>query len=316
MAGRLAWSLGNRMGDSKPHPPFIYDMFYLSIKAAKDFGYHTVFYGTHESVDIIGKWVDEVHDVTNKVPYILYDDIKVWIWYNDPTAITIDADVFLHRRLSFRTSHDLASNENLSSNIDLSQIGWDNQTNTHIKVPVSLRYEEFASAPPTGKVLNALNQFNSMNPKSVIPEWDYNSVSSLNTGIIGWSTYDNGFRKHYCESYAKLRDWYLKNENKLTSLNPMLAKHDSVVCHFICERLLFNLVKHYNIKTDELKGNLNNHYIHLKGGNKFKDNEFIYSLKTLVDYTKLNGGFIQNNHNQLVSQNKIKPFLFLRDKRT
>ena len=315
MAGRLAWSLGNRMGDDKPHSPFIYDMFYLSIKAAKDLGYRTVFYGTHESVDIIGKWVDEVYDVTNKVPYILYDDIKDWIWYNDPTVITIDADVFLYRRLSLRTAEEV-DEVNASKSVDLFNLAWQETSISTKRIPITLRYEEFASAPPTGKVLNALNHFNSMNPKSVITEWDYNSVSSLNTGIIGWNTYDNGFRKHYCESYAKLREWYLKNENKLSSLNPMLAKHDSVVCHFICERLLFNLVKHYNIKTDELKGNLNNHYIHLKGGNKFKDNEFIYSLKTLVDYTKLNGGFIQNNHNQLVSQNKIKPFLFLRDKRT
>lgn len=316
MRGRLAWSLGNRKGDSESHSPFIYDMFYLSIKAAKDLGYRTVFYGTHEAVNIVGPWVDEVYDVTNKVPYVFYDDIKVWIWYNDPTAITIDADVFLHKRLSLRTPEDLLSNENLSSDLDLSQMAWYNKDDVYRRKQITLRYEEFAKAPPTGKVLNALRHFNSANPKSVIPEWDYSSVSSLNTGIIGWSNYNSEFRKYYCESYAKLRQWYFQNEQKLSSLNPMLHRHDSVLCHFICERLLYNLVKHYDIKTDELKGNLDNHYIHLKGGNKFKDTQFIYGVKLLVDYHKVNGGFIQNIHNDLVNQNKIKAFLSLRDKRT
>tara|TARA_B110000285_G_C14977661_1_gene539754 strand:- start:58 stop:1005 length:948 start_codon:yes stop_codon:yes gene_type:complete len=315
MRPRLIWSLGNRRLNGNVHSPFVYDMFYLSIQTAKALGYRTVFYGTHDAVAIIGKWVDESYDVTNKVPYILYDDIKAWIWYNEPNGTTIDADVFLYNKLHFRSNQDV-DDINVSKDIDLSNLAFSQPHISSNSSPVILRYEEFASAPPTGNVLDALNHFNSMNPKSVIPEWDYNSVSSLNTGIIGWNANDNGFRKHYCESYVKLREWYFKNENKLSSLHPMLQRHDSVVCHFICERLLFNLVKYHNIKTDELTGNVDNHYIHLKGGNKFKDKEFIHSVKTLVDYHKSNGGFIKNNHNYLAGQNKIKPFLFLRDKRT
>lgn len=315
MRQRLVWSLGKRGSDNQPHSPFIYDMFYLSIKTAKDLGYHTVFYGTHESVDIIGKWVDEVHDVTNKIPYVFYDDIKVWIWYTDQTAITIDGDVFLYKKLSFRTPDEL-ENVSLSDSTDLSNLAWEQKPISNRRVPITLRYEEFVEAPPTTNLLGALNHFNSFNPKSVVPEWNYNSVSSLNTGIIGWNNYNNDFRKHYCESYAKIREWYFSNESKLSKLNPMLQRHDSVVCHFMCERLLYNLVTNYDVKTDELTSNVNNHYIHLKGGNKFKDKTFVYSLKTLVDYLKLNGGFVVNAHNKLVAENKIIPFLYLRDKRT
>ena len=310
---RLAWSLGNRVGDSKKHSPFVYDMFYLSIMSAKQMGYRTVFYGTHESVNIIGKWVDEVYDVTNKVPYLLYDDIKTYIWYTDPTAITIDADVFLFKKISFRNADEI-TDTSLSDSTDLSQIGWYTREDTNRRTPINLRCEEFAWAPPKGKILNALKHFNSLNPKSVIPEWDYNTASSLNTGIISWNGNDS-FRKYYCESYVKLREWYFNNEEKLTSLNPLLHRDDLVLSHFVCERLLFNLVKHYNIKFDSLTTNVNNHYIHLKGGNKFKDKEFIVSVKNLVDYHKSNSGIIQDVHNKLVSVGKVKPFLSIRDKR-
>jgi hypothetical protein len=315
MQRRLVWSLGNRRGEEGiPHPQFVYDMFYLSIKCAKDLGYHTVFYGTHESVSIIGKWVDEVHDITNKFPYIFYDDIKVWLWYNDPNCTTIDGDVFLYRHLSFRETEDVAEPGNTNS-IDYSNLAWD-VPNQRRRKPVTLRYEEFDIEPPKHDVRDALRYFNSLNPQSVIPEWDNSNTSSLNTGIINWNNLGNEFKIHYCTSYAKLREWYFKNETKLSEYSPLLNRDNSVLAHFMCEHLMYQLVRYHTIKIDKLKDNPNNHYIHLKGGTKFKDMQFINSLTTLVNYHKSTGGYIIDSHTALVNRRMIRPFLYLRDKFT
>jgi hypothetical protein len=304
---RLVWSLGNSLGDEKkPHSQYIYDMFYLSIQAAKDLGYHTVFYGTHESVNIIGKWVHEVHDVTNKIPYKLYDDIKVWIWYNESNCTTIDADVFLYKKLVFKSPQDLIDGTSLSDSTNLSRLAWNDGYSSRLN-PVTLRYEEFDKMPPSHQVRQALKEFNLLNPKSVIPEWDYNNTSSFNTGIVSWNSLEKDFKNYYCESYSRLRNWYLNKVGDLKG-NP------SVVSHFICEHLLYQLVKYYGKSGDSLKNNVDNHYVHLKGGNKFKNQNLIYSIKTLVDFHKKTGGFIENSHNALVNRGTIKPFLYIRDR--
>lgn len=304
MKPKLIWNLGNA-NPSVPHSPFVYNMFYLSIKAAKDLGYHTVFYGTHESVNIIGKWVDECYDLTNKIPYVLYDDIKVWIWYNHSNCITIDGDVFLYKKLVFKSPYDLIDGTSLSNSADLSKLAWNDGYSNKVN-PITLRYEDFDKIPASFAVRNALRDFNIMNPKSVIPEWNYENTSSLNTGIVSWNNLNNNFKQYYCESYSKLRKWYLDK-------NPE-TKGNSVISHFICEHLLYQLVDYYNQSADCLKNNVDNHYIHLKGGSKFKDKNFIYNVNTLVDFHKKNGGFIENAHNYLTQRGTITPFLYLRDR--
>jgi hypothetical protein len=303
MSNRLVWSLGNARIDHQKHSQFVYDMFYLSIKSAKDLGYHTVFYGTHESTEIIGKWVDEVHDLTNIVPYILYDDIKVWIWYNEPNATTIDGDVFLYKKIIFKSPEDLIDTLSLSDSTDLSKLEWDTPY-TSKSQPITLRYENFDKIPPSFQAKEALKYFNSLNPKNIIPEWDYANTSSFNTGIINWNKFDHDFKKYYCESYSRLRKWYLDKVGEIKG-NP------SVISHFICEHLLYQLIKYYGKSADCLKNNIDNHYVHLKGGNKFKNENFIYNVKTLVDFHKKNGGFIKTIHSKLVNDDKIKPFLYL-----
>ena len=92
---KLIWSLANK-NSSTPHGQYVYDMFYVSIQMAKDLGYETVLYGTTDSIEKLGSYVDEIHN-TDDIEYTLFDDLKVHIWKTrKDDYITIDGDMFLY----------------------------------------------------------------------------------------------------------------------------------------------------------------------------------------------------------------------------
>lgn len=292
MKPKLIWNLGNA-NPSVLHSKYVYDLYYLSINFAKDLGYHTIFYGTHNSPKVVNTWVDECYDVTNQVPYKLYDDIKVWIWYNrNDKYATIDADVFLYNKISYRLNEEISSFKNR----------------------VVLRVED-SNIIPTNfqhRTIVTLKEFNKLNPNQIIPTWDFKNTSSLNSGIVSWGV-DGEFKKMYCESYAKLREWFLQQETKIN--NTKLSHKNSEISHFICEHLLYQMVKQNNIPFDDLKSNPNNHYLHYKGGNKFRSKDFIYTVQTLADYhRKRGGGLLKESYQKLLSENKIPNIFYIRDR--
>ena len=100
---KLIWGLQQKKNDGI-HSPFVYDMFYVSIQMAKDLGYETILYGTTNVIEKLGKYVDEFI-ITDNVDYILYDDLKVYIWENrTDDYLILDGDVFLHSPLVFDDS--------------------------------------------------------------------------------------------------------------------------------------------------------------------------------------------------------------------
>ena len=89
---KLIWSLANK-NPSTPHGQYVYDMFYVSIQMAKDLGYETVLYGTTDSIEKLGSYVDEIHN-TDDIEYTLFDDLKVHSWKTrKDDYITIDGDM-------------------------------------------------------------------------------------------------------------------------------------------------------------------------------------------------------------------------------
>ena len=315
MSHTLIWNLGNANPDVE-HGEYVYDLLYLSMQFAKDLGYRTAFYGTHKSPQIVSKWVDECYDVTNIVPYKLYDDIKVWIWYNrHDSYTTIDSDVFLYNRIVERLPEEIPFHINKIREINSNDI-FDNSffNLRNNNVPFTLRCEEFNASPvlgnnkiigdihPTIKSLKALNEFDI---KNIIKEWDFNNTRSLNTGIINWGVHGD-FKKYYCETYVKFREWVLQNEQVLQEKDSQLHYKCSVLSHFVCEHLLYQLARYYNIKFEDLKSNVNNNYIHMKGGEKFKNKKFIYSVKLLSDFhKKRGGGLLKESYQKLLLENKI-----------
>jgi hypothetical protein len=280
----LIWSLGNVVGNNEPHSDFVYDMFYLSIALAKDLKYQTTFYGTHESVHKMKPYVNQLYD-SSWLDYRLYDDLKVNIWYDtNDTSITIDGDIFLYNRLD----------------ID------------HFNNGTELIYEKKQMIHP--KTEYALEIFNSFNPKQIIPEWDFNNKFSICTGIIGWKK-NSEFKKYYCESYAKLRKWFFKNEEYMKKNSSYLSKDSSVSAHIICEHLLYQLSNYYKISKKEIISNQNNKYWHLQGPDKFKDIDFINNIKILVDEHKNSNLTITQLYNKMLTNGTFKKaFLFKQSK--
>ena len=290
---KLIWSLGNVVGNDEPHSDFVYDMFYLSIALAKDLGYQTAFYGTHNSFYNIKPYVNESYDYT-WLDYRLYDDIKVNIWYErNDNFMTIDGDVFLYNRLEY--------DEYLSRGLAIAN------------KKIELIYEKKQTLTPQAEA--ALKVFNSFNPKQIIPEWDFNNRFSICTGIIGWGK-NSHFKKYYCESYSRLRNWFLENEKEMKAINPYLSKDSSVASHIICEHLLYQLANYYNIPKTEIISNSNNKYWHVQGPDKFRDIDFINNIGNFVKQHKSNNFKVKTLHDNMLMNGILKkPLLFRETKK-
>lgn len=280
------------VGDNTSHSDFVYDIFYLSIALAKELKYKTVFYGTHDSVYKIKPFVSEYHDVT-WLDYKLYDDIKVNIWYEqNDKFFTIDGDVFLYNRLNYEEYPQYFESR---------------------KQKIELIYERKQKVTP--QALSALNVFNEFNPKKIVPEWDNSNTYSYCTGIIGW-THNSDFKKYFCESYAKLRNWFLENQNEMMKYNSYLNNQHSISSHIICEHLLYQLVNYYKITNTSIAQNENNNYWHLQGGDKFKNPYIINNISNIVNHHKNSSLTIRNIQTKLLENNIIqRPILFKKSKR-
>ena len=141
-----------------------------------------------------------------------------------------------------------------------------------------------------------------------------NNKFSICTGIIGWKK-NSEFKKYYCESYAKLRKWFFKNEEYMKKNSSYLSKDSSVSAHIICEHLLYQLSNYYKISKKEIISNQNNKYWHLQGPDKFKDIDFINNIKILVDEHKNSNLTITQLYNKMLTNGTFKKaFLFKQSK--
>lgn len=244
---RAVFSLVYLNGFANSHTDFTYDMFSISMQMAKKLGYEVVLFANTKSLDKLKDVADILIDVGNK-KFHFYDDIKIHIWEtlegND--YFTIDGDVFLFNKLDF------------------------------ILKDVAIYCDEFYESV-SDESLNSLKHFNSLNPSSVISEWDINNTKNLNTGIIKWV--DDDFKKYFIESYNKLRNLYLKNTNYLNK-NNLLSINRSVSSHILFENLLYQLLKSKKLKSETLSQY--KLYSHLSGEAKFSNEALrneIFKLK-------------------------------------
>jgi hypothetical protein len=249
------FSLINPYSD-KPHGDNVYNMFILSAILAKESGYTLHLHASQDVIDRIGKWYDVVNPVTN-YDFKLYDDLKIRLWgASNQDAFTIDGDVLTFNTFQFNS-------------IETNQL-------------YTLSVEAFDLRPGID-VIHALQVFNYFRPSDVVKEWDYDNVSSYNTGLVRWSGINSDFKRYYIKKYYELRDWFFKNQNEMYKRSNFLKEYSSVASHFICEHLLYQLIKHHKINVDILEKNSINKYKHLKGTNKFRDRDLDHSIKTLLE---------------------------------
>lgn len=247
------------------HLDYTYDMFYVSMKMAKDLGYSVILFGSSDVLSKLHGAYDLCYDVSN-MNFFLYDDIKIHIFntLNGNDYCIIDGDLFLFERLNFGDEFD----EELTSN------------------KLIFSYEDFDVKPKEKIVIDAIQHFNSFNPKSIIPEWNNINLSSCNTGLLKWhgSNTTNDFKKYYIESYMKLRNWYLDRLDAMNK-NELLKTNRTISSHIICEHLLYQLVKHYKLGCLPMYKKRNNDYSHWKGPTKFNDvrmTDGIYQLSKAI----------------------------------
>lgn len=271
---KLIYSLSKRT--LEPHSESVYQTFWVSMKNARDLGYHIELWGTTDAIQKLG---DLAHSIKNidDVDFQLYDDIKVKIWENiKPSEMTIDGDVFLHNDMKLG---------NLNLNVD----------------------SEFTKLCDIGH--SVLKSFNEFNPQQIIPEWDSTNTKGLNTGLVNWGMNDT-FKKHYIDSYWKLRKWYLDNQYDMVMVNSKLHNMYPAISHIICENLLYQLVKYYGIEYNELSKNPNVRYLHAFGESKYENNQFSSSIRMIIKHIKIRGGTIMGAHSEMVDSG-IPPFLYL-----
>jgi hypothetical protein len=232
---KLIWSLAKK--SKEPHSDFVYDMFWVSMRMAKDLGYEIVLYGTSDAIEKLSELCDEVINV-DEFDYMMHDDIKIHIWESrTDNYCTIDGDLFLYKPIKLF-----------------------NQNELHIETTEKILTKE---------AYDGLQIFNSFNPTTIIKEWKYNEIA-CNTGLVKWGN-ESEFKKNYILNYKNFREWYLYNSYDMKSKNSILANTQAVPSHFICENLLYQLLRHYNINFNNFSDNINNNYIHWAGPNKFKD---------------------------------------------
>lgn len=276
---KLIWSLANRT-PGIPHSEYIYDMFYLSIHMAKDLGYETILYGSTDAIERLGELVDETYNIDN-LEYKLFDDTKIYIWKTrNDDYITIDGDVFLHSPLIFNTD----SNPFVS-------------------------FDEIINLPIDGYTFECYNIINKLGISQLIPEWENSESKSFSTNLIHWKA-NNGLLQYFIKSYETLREWYLKNENLVITMNSELSSNKSLISHFLCEHLLQRIVTHYSVGYNELRRNPKNSYYHWQGSDKFTNMDKVNCIRLIVENHKKIGGKILDIYNSLLQQQLIQPILY------
>ena len=243
---------------------------------AKEAGYEIELWGTSDAIKKLEGIPDYIRNIDD-MEYELYDDIKMKIWETaGPNTTTIDGDVFLYNRLSLG---------GLWLNVD----------------------EEFTKLSEDG--IKCLESFNKFDIKSVIPEWDSTNTIGLSTGLVNWGM-NSEFKKHYIESYWKLRKWYFEHQYEIVSENPKLHNSYPAISHIICENLLYQLVKEYGIEYREFLKNPKNSYTHKAGESKYKRGDLSIGIRLLDMEIKTRGGSVIENYNRLI-EGGVKPFLFI-----
>lgn len=272
---KLIWGLQQKKNDGE-HSPFVYDMFYVSIQMAKDLGYDTVLYGSSNVINKLGDYVDESFN-TDDVDYILYDDLKFYIWENrTDDYILLDGDVFLHSPLFFKKD-------------------------SIVSVDMIIKKQKSGHAK---ECLDILNTFDIIKQ---LPEWDRESGLSFSTGLVRWKG-NNGLLKYYIETYKRLRDWFLSNKILVNEMHKELDSNKSLLSHYLCEHLLHRIVEYYGLNFDALDNE--NSYYHWQGRDKFENNDKVNCIKLVATNHKQNGGTIKTVYDSLLKDGLIKPLLF------
>jgi hypothetical protein len=272
---KLIYSLAKRT--IEPHSDIVYKTFWVSMKNSKEMGHEIELWGTTDAIEKLGELADSIVNVDD-FDFELYDDIKMKIWEGiKPYEITIDGDVFL-----------------CDSNLKMGGL-WLNVDN------------EFKILSNEGKLI--LDTFNKFNPQQIIPEWDSTNTIGLSTGLVNWGMNEQ-FKKHYIESYWKLRNWYFENQYEMVMKNAKIHNMYPAISHIICENLLYQLVKYYGIEYKELNNNPNFKYIHKAGEEKYKNNAFVAGISTLFAELKFRNDTVQNLYTHIV-KGGMRPFIFL-----
>ena len=246
------------------------------MKNAKDLGYEIELWGTSDAIERLGTLANVVKNVDD-FEFELYDDIKIKIWETiKPHEITIDGDVFLY-----------------DNNLRMGGL-WLSVDN------------EFKILSDEGKQI--LDTFNEFNPQQIIPEWDSTNTIGLNTGLVNWGMNEQ-FKKHYIESYWKLRKWYFDNQFEMVMKNPKIHNMYPAISHIICENLLYQLVKYYGIEYKELNNNPNFKYIHKAGEDKYKNNAFKIGITSMYNELQFRNDTVQNLYTHMVDSG-LRPFIF------
>jgi hypothetical protein len=275
---KLIWGLQNK-DKNKLQPPYLYDMTYLSIQMAKDLGYETVLYGTSDSINQLGSYVDEVYN-TDELDYQLFDDLKIHIWKTRMDEyVTIDGDVFLHSPLVFND-----------------------------KLPF-VTFDSIIEEQTVGYPKDCLDMINGMSINELVPEWNTESKISFSTGLVRWKG-NSGLLQYYIESYTKLRKWFLNNEKLLNELHSEFTSSKSLISHYICEHLLQRMVDYYELKSQPLNEIKGNSYYHWYGDDKFDNVNKVNCVKNVVETHKRVGGSIRSVYDLLVKNQIIKPILY------
>jgi hypothetical protein len=273
---KLVWGLYNK-NKNQLQPPFVYDMFYLSIQMGKDLGYETVLYGTSDVIGKLGEYVDETHTIDD-LDYTFFDDLKLHILSTRTDEyIILDGDVFLHERLKINKESILS--------IDT----------------IILEQKE-------GYAKDCLDILNEFELNKIINEWNPVLKSSFSTGIFYWKG-QNELLQYFLDSYNKLRKWYLENENILTNRNIEFHSNKSLSSHFIFEHLLYKIVQYHELKFNEL--DKSNSYYHWQGQDKFDNDDKIECVRLIVLNHKMFGGKIKDIYDLLTKQSLIKPILYV-----
>ena len=244
---------------------------------ARELGYEIELWGTTDAIQRLGSLAHSVVNV-DTFEFQLYDDIKMKIWEGiRPHQMTIDGDVFLY-------DSDLKPG-GLWLSVD----------------------SEFKELVDVGKGI--LDTFNEFNPQQIIPEWSSANTIGLSTGLVSWGKNDE-FRKHYIESYWKLRKWYFDNQYEMVLKNPKIHNMYPAISHIICENLLYQLVKYYGVEYKELDNNPNFKYLHKAGESKYDNGNFKIGINIMYDDIQFRKDTIRSTHQRLVSGG-FKPFIFL-----
>jgi hypothetical protein len=273
---KLVWGLYNK-NKNELQPSFVYDMFYLSIQMGKDLGYETVLYGTTDTIEKLGEYVDEIH-IIDELDYKFFDDLKLHILSTRTDEYMIlDGDIFLHEPLKINKRSILSIDTIISEQKD-------------------------------GYAKDCLEILNEYELNKIVTEWDSDLKSSFSTGIFYWKGNDE-LLQYFLKSYIKLRKWYLDNENILINRNIEFHSNKSLSSHFIFEHLLYKIVQYYELEFDEL--NKSTSYYHWQGQDKFDNNDKLECVRLVVLNHKMGGGKIKDIYNILINQSLIKPILYV-----